>query len=97
MGRRIVACLALAALVVSLSACTCQRAGVAPAAGAKAGTVCLTPCIRYHDCTACYASEADRDMARTRDCLPPGGSCAGCEHVTVPCEDRHRDGCACSH
>jgi len=33
------------------------------------------PCTPYVDTSACYTSEADRDMGRLRDDLPPGGDC----------------------
>ncbi len=32
----------------------------------------------HADCTACYRSEADRNMGRMRDDLPRGGSCEEC-------------------
>lgn len=89
MGRRIAACAVLMALMISLSACKCARgtttASTSKATPAKAadgkvaasgGTICVpVPCVRGHDCTACYQSEADKHMDRLKDDLPPGGCC----------------------
>lgn len=88
MGRRIAACAALVALMVSLSACACGRATTKTAgAAAPAGSVCLpSPCVKGHDCTACYQSESDRDMARRWDNEPYGG-CCDCAPVIL---DHHR-------
>jgi hypothetical protein len=62
------------ALMVSVSACACARP-VAPA-GKTAGAVCVaSPCVKSADCTACYRGEADRNMGRLNDDLPPGGCC----------------------
>lgn len=87
MGRRIVAGAALAALLVTLSACACRTAaGPRPAAGAKAAPVAkadarpaakaAAPCRAIPDRTGCYVGESDRDMDRLRDDLPPGGRCS---------------------
>lgn len=95
MGRRIAACAVLMALMVSLAACQCNRAAK-PAAGkpgASGGTVCVpTPCVKGHDCTACYKSEADKDMGRLKDDLPPGGCC--CCPETTHGHTTYSDPCA---
>ena len=80
MVRRIAACAGLLALMVTLSACACGRAAAPAAAKGSGDTVCLAaPCVRSHDCTACYHSEADSNVGRTNDDLPSGGGCCGCE------------------
>jgi len=109
MSRRIVACAALLALVVSLSACACPGvsrggdggSGADGASGSTAssgtttsGTVCVpVKCARNSDCTACYRSEAERNMARMADDWPSGGCCCDCP---VPVEKKRepKDCCA---
>jgi hypothetical protein len=87
MGRRIAACAVLMALMVSLSACQCGKSSMSTAggkAGSSGGSVCVPmPCTAHCDQTACYASEADRDMGRLKDNLPPGGCCCPVAHMPV--------------
>ena len=91
MGRRIAACAAVMALMITLSACK-SGCGVATAKSGAPGTACVpAACVRADDCTACYHGEADRNVSRLRDDLPPGGCCV-CppmhyEHTTYkdPC------------
>jgi hypothetical protein len=96
MGRRIVACAALLALVVSLSACACPawtKSG-SGGAGSTSGSVCVpTKSEHYNDCSACYRSEAERDMGRLRDDLPPGGCCCDCP-VPVAKKHEYKECCA---
>ena len=91
MGRRIVSGAALLALMAALSACVCHG-GMSPKAAA--GSVCVpAPCVRYHDCSGCYHSEANTDVHRLKDCVPPGGCCGGCEAPAVKNCPEH----ACGH
>ncbi len=83
MGRRFAAC-AVLALLLSLTACRCPSWSSGGSSGASSGTVCVPEkCMHTHDCTACYHSEADRDMHRLRDDLPPGGCCCDCPPPVV--------------
>jgi hypothetical protein len=110
MSRRIVACAALLALVVTLSACACPAvskggdggSGADGTSGSTAssgtsttsGTVCVPQkCVHKSDCTACYRSEAERNMARMVDDWPSGGCCCDCP---VPVEKKRepKDCCA---
>ncbi len=112
MSRRIVACAALLALVVTLSACACPAvskggdggSGSTAASGTSgstesagtttSATVCVPQkCVHNSDCTACYRSEAERNMARLTDNWPSGGCCCDCP---VPVEKKHepKDCCA---
>ena len=93
MSRRIVVCAALLALVVSLSACKSNSGGSdssankssSTAAASKDGgtttsaTVCVpVKCGHNRDCSACYRSEAERNMGRLVDDWPSGGCCCDC-------------------
>src|SRR5262245_58112381 len=109
MGRKFVVLAALAAFMVSMSACKCPTPAASSSGGgggdgsnkaaagtASGGTVCLDgPSVAESDCTACYRSEADRDMGNLHDCSPHGGAC-GCSMKTLSCEERmpgtHRSG-----
>jgi hypothetical protein len=94
MGRRFVAC-AVLALMVSLTACRCpswssggassggSSTGGSSTAGSSGGGQTAQKCMRGHDCTACYHGEADRDMHRLKDDLPPGGCCCDCPAPVV--------------
>jgi hypothetical protein len=105
MGRNFVVVAALAAFMVSMSACKCPTpaassggaksssdgsSGSGAAAGtAGGGTVCLdSPTADGWDGTACYHSEADRDMANLLDCSYGGSTCAGCGHEVLSCSQR---------
>ncbi len=85
MGRTFLACAALAAVMFSMSACKCAAVG---GSGSPGSTVCLpVPCTHSQDCSACYRGEADRNMGRLKDCLPPDG-CCDCEQSTRTCAER---------
>ena len=96
MGRQFVVLAALAAFMVSMSACKCPPAssgGGGGSSGATAGkssggTVCVdAPHVAEEDCTAAYRSEADRNMANLIDCSPHGGHVT-CNSKTLSCEER---------
>ena len=52
-------------------------------------------CKPYHNRNACYVSESDRDMGRTRDDLPPGGRCWDDDDSSKG-SDGHHCGAGCS-
>jgi hypothetical protein len=94
MGRTFVVLAALAAFMLSMSACKCPPASSSSGGGGgssgatSGGTVCVEhPDVAVEDCTASYRSEADRNMANLIDCGPHGGHCS-CNHKTLTCEER---------
>lgn len=97
MGRRIVAGAALAALMVGLSACVCHGGISGAKPGPAPGTAAKKPCHPYVDCSGCYKSEANSDVHRLRDNLPPGGSCKHCDGASMGGGDGHecKPGCSC--
>ena len=110
MGRKFVVLAALAAFMVSMSACKCPTpssssgggdgSNKAAAGTASSGTVCLDgPSSSECDGTACYRSEADRNMANLADCVSRHRYCGACNWKTMSCEERmpgtHRDSDSC--
>ena len=88
MGRQFVVLAALAAVMVSMSACKCSTGTTSSDGSSGSGTVCVdSPAAKDCDGVSCYNSEVDRDMGNLRDCRSHHGYC-GCTHEVLPCGKR---------
>lgn len=99
MGRQFVVLAALAAFMFSMSACKCPTPS-GDGSNKSGGTVCVDgPSSSECDYTACYRSEADRNMAILADCVSRHRYCGGCGWKTEECGERisgtHRDSDSC--